>query len=91
MPVIDFITSVFSLIDDLYKELYPTPIRTSGPPPKLSDSEVITMEIVGEWAGKHNNSDIWNYYGQHWRYLFPDMSSRSKFANQSANLWQVKE
>ena len=91
MPMLDFITSVFCLIDDLYQELFPTPVRRNGPPPKLSDSETITMEIVGEWAGKHNDTDVWKYFDQHWRHLFPDLSSRSKFANQSANLWKVRQ
>lgn len=45
MPEEEFIINVHCLIDDLYKELFPSPIRTRGYEPKLSDSEVIAIEI----------------------------------------------
>jgi Transposase DDE domain len=43
-----FIVAVFCLIDDRVKDRR---IRRRGPAPKLSDSEVLTMEIVGEFLG----------------------------------------
>ena len=43
-----FITAVFCLTDDWLKEQR---IRRRGPAPKLADSEVLTIEVVGEsWA-----------------------------------------
>ena len=43
------ILSVFCLIDDRLKERR---IRSCGPIPTLSDAEVLTIEIVGEFSGR---------------------------------------
>lgn len=91
MPVEDFITIVFCLIDDLYNSLITEPLRTRGTPPKLADSEIITMEIVGEWLGCHHDKAIWTYFKQHWTHLFPTIPDRSQFVRQAANLWVVKQ
>lgn len=91
MPVEEFITTVYCLIDDLVKELFPVPLRLRGFPPKLTDSEAITMEVVGEWLGHHKDTEIWKYFTRHWRHLFPDIPSRSAFVKQAANLWHVKQ
>ena len=48
MPTGQFVTCVFYLIDDLYISLVTQPLRKRGTPPKLSDSEVIAVEIIGE-------------------------------------------
>lgn len=48
----EFIIVVFCCIDHLIKEITPSrPIRQRGFAPSLSDSEVITMEIVAEFPG----------------------------------------
>lgn len=91
MPLEEFIISVFCLIDDLYNQLISTPLRRRGPPQKLADSEVITMEIVGEWQGHHFDKAIWKYFSQHWKPLFPNIPDRSQFVRQAANLWVVKQ
>ena len=91
MPVEEFIISVFCLIDDLYQKLFPTALRERGSAPKLTDSEVITMEIVGEWQGHHTDMAIWKYFSQHWSSLFPTIPARSQFVRQAANLWAVKQ
>jgi hypothetical protein len=44
-----FIVAVFCLIDERLKDRRIR--RRRGPAPKLSDSEVLTMEIVGEFLG----------------------------------------
>ena len=56
MPVEEFITNIFFLIDDLYNTVVTSPLRSRGTPPKLSDSEVIAMEIAGEWLGHDDDS-----------------------------------
>jgi len=44
----DFIISVYCLVDDELKNLIKKrPLRARGFAPKLSDAEVITMDIVG--------------------------------------------
>ena len=42
MPIGQFITSVFCLIDDLYISLATQPLRKRGTLPKLSNSEAIS-------------------------------------------------
>jgi hypothetical protein len=89
MPILDFIITVFCLIDDECKKL-PNPIRQRGFKPALSDSEVITMEVVGEFLGIDTDKGIWSYFKTHWFNLFPKMVDRSTFARQAANLHVIK-
>jgi hypothetical protein len=52
MTIIDFTTETYCLIDDEVKILTKNKsLRHRGFFPKLSDSEVITMEVVGEYLG----------------------------------------
>lgn len=87
----DFIICVFCCVDDLLLEISQIyPPRSKGFAPALSDSEVITMEIVGEYCGIDTDKGIWSYFRHHWQPLFPDIASRSSFVRQAANLWQYK-
>ena len=48
VPIEDFIITVYCLVDhELKKIIDGYELRTRGFEPKLSDSEVITMDIVG--------------------------------------------
>jgi len=91
MPIEDFIIYVYCCVADAYDELVKTPLRSRGFAPKLTDSEVITMEIVGEFIGKDSDKGIWQYFKNHWYGWFPNLGSRSNFAKQSANLWIIKQ
>lgn len=86
-----FIIAVFCLVDDLIKALKLPPLRKRGFAPALSDSEVITMELVGEFLGMHEDKGIWSYFTRHWHPLFPSMPHRTTFLRQAANLWSVKQ
>ena len=66
-------------------------LRHKGPQPKLTDSEIITMEIVGEFLGFDTDVAIWHYFRSHWLEWFPSLGSRCNFARQAANLWCVKQ
>ena len=48
MDLSTFIVSVFCLIDNRVDDRR---LRVRGPLPKLSDAEVLTIEIVGEFLG----------------------------------------
>ena len=87
----DFIIVVFCLIDDILKKLALTPLRKRGFAPAMSDSEIITIEIVGEFLGRHEDKSIWSYFFTHWRNLFPGLRDRTTFLRQAANLWYVKQ
>jgi hypothetical protein len=85
-----FIVAVFCLVDDRLKG---ERIRRRGPAPKLSDAEVITIEIVGEFLGMDTDRAIRRYFRRHYAEWFPALGEvhRTTFARQAANLWRVKE
>ncbi len=91
MPVEDFIIYVYCCVTDIYPELCKLPIRSRGFQPKLTDSEVITMEIVAEFMGIDQDKSIWRYFRNHWHNWFPNLGSRSTFVKQSANLCLLKQ
>jgi IS5 family transposase len=66
-------------------------LRHRGFEPKLSDAEVLTMEIVGELLGLRSDAAIWRYFKDHWWPWFPGLGSSSNFAKQCANLHGVKQ
>ena len=88
----DLIITVFCSVDDLWQEINQgQKIRKRGFAPSLSDSEVIAMEIVGEFQGIETDKGIWSYFKGHWSNLFPKIKSRSTFIRQAANLWHYKQ
>jgi hypothetical protein len=86
-----FIISVFCLIDDRVKDL--GRLRGRGPTPTLCDSEVLTIEIVGEFLGIDEDTELFAYFRRHYAHFFPNLRRvhRTTFARQAANLWKLKE
>ena len=88
----DFIIAAFCCVDDLWSQVTQGKrIRQGGFAPSLSDSEVITMEIVGEFLGIETDKGIWHYFRAHWLNLFPKITSRTTFSRQASNLWCYKQ
>lgn len=90
MPIDEFIIKIYLMVDEYYKKIVTQPLRQGGYNPKLTDSEVITMEIVGEFLQMDSDIQIHQYFVQHWRDWFPTICSYSNFAKQCVNLLQVK-
>jgi len=67
------------------------PLRSRGFAPGLTDGEVITLEIVGEFLGHDTDKGIWSYFRQHWHSWFPKLTTRETFVRQAANLCWVKQ
>lgn len=87
MPLEDFIIMVFCWVEEHLNSLLGNHrLRQRGFAPKLADSEVITMEVVGAFLGVDTDVGIWKYLGRHWRLWFPELGSRTTFAQQAANL-----
>jgi hypothetical protein len=63
-----FIIAVFCLIEDRIKDRI---IRARGPAPKLSEAEILTMEIVGEFLGIDTAKGIYRYVRRHYAEWFP--------------------
>lgn len=86
-----FIITVFTLVSDSYSQLTAQrPVRRGGCAPALSDEELITIEICGEYFKLHTDCDLYDYFAAHYRHFFPRLPSRSVFVRQAANLWHVK-
>lgn len=72
-----FCTAMSVLIDDLWRSLAPLFERPS-PAPACSDSEVLTMALIGECGGWEEETELvarWRAY----RHLFPRQRERSRF------------
>lgn len=92
MSLEHFIIAVYCLVDDLLEEILDDigKLRQRGFSSKISDAEVITMEIVGEFQGLDTDAGICRYFGQHWSHLFPNLTTRCNFSRQAANLQKIK-
>ena len=55
---------MYLMVDALYNQLVQKPLRQGGFAPKLSDCELICMEIVGEFLGMDTDKKIWQYFKQ---------------------------
>ena len=88
----EFIIAVYLCVEEhLQALLEQYPARGRGFDPGLSDAEVITLEIVGEFLGYHNDADIWRYGKRHWQSWFPKLPHRTSFVRHAANLWAYKQ
>ena len=92
MLIEDFIISVYCCVEDLFRKILGNEkLRRRGYPPKITDPEVITMEIVGEFLGMETDKQIWEYFKRHWHHWFPELACRTTFVRQAANLWKIKQ
>jgi len=80
----DFCTWMFVIIDDIWQVIGPL-YRRPGPASDCSDSELLTMAIVGEcreWDKETNLVGEW----QNYRHLFPVIPERTRFNRRRRNL-----
>ena len=93
MTVTDYLLHVFYLIDSELRALNLPRLRQRGPSPKLADSEVLTIELAGEFLGIDTDKGIWRHFRRHHLAEFPRLAEvdRSTFARQAAALWHVKQ
>ncbi len=82
-----FIIIIYCLIDD-WLATQPK-YRRRGPQPTLSDSELLTIEVVGSFLGHDTDKKLFLYFQQHYSHWFPALAQihRTTFVRQSANLW----
>lgn len=86
-----FIIMVYCLVCEHYQSVIAqNPIRRRGFPPALTDEEVITIEICGEYFGFYRDEDIYDYFRAHYQHFFPQLRERTGFVRQAANLWAIK-
>lgn len=93
MDLDSLIIAVFCLVDDALPRAVPGRLRRRGPRPVLFDSEVLTVELVGEYLGLDRDTELFSHFRRHYGHFFPRLRGvhRTTFARQAANLWRVKE
>ncbi len=86
-----FIIAVYCLVCEQYRTIAAQRgVRRGGFAPALTDEEVITIEICGEFFKCGADKDIFAYFMAHYQAFFPQLRDRSLFVRQAANLWPVK-
>jgi hypothetical protein len=87
------IIAVFCIVEDTLRRVVEGRLHQRGPRPLLADSEVLTIEVVGEYLGLDRDTAVFAYFRRHYRHFFPALGRvhRTTFARQAANLWRVKE
>jgi hypothetical protein len=90
MDITTFMIAVFCLIEDFLADRR---LRRRGPQPTLRDSEVLTIEVVGEFLGIDTESNIFVHFCRYYPDWFPGLRkiTRTTFTRQAANLWKIKQ
>lgn len=89
----EFLLRLFYLIDTETEALNLPRLRQRGPRPTLHDSEVITMEVAGEFMGIDTDKGIYRFFRRYHCQEFPGLRhvDRTTFVRQAANLWRLKQ
>ena len=62
MSTEEFIIFIYLIIEELYPIVVTKPLRKRGFPPALTDIEIITMQIVGEFLKMDTDKSIWMFF-----------------------------
>ena len=90
MDITTFMIAVFCLIEDF---LSGRQLRCRGPQPTLRDSEVLPIEMAGEFLGIDMESNIFTHFCRYYADWFPGLQkiTRTTFTRQAANLWKIEQ
>ena len=84
----DFCLYMYVIVDDVMHQIAPL-LKRRGPAPDCSDSELITMVLVGECRGWDLETDMLSYWNEH-RDLFPHIPTQSRLNRRRRNLmWAI--
>lgn len=84
----DFCTWMYTIVDDIWLEIAPLFSRPGPAPTTCSDSELITMVLVGECRRWDMETELLSNWREH-RDLFPCLPSQSRFNRRRRNLAQA--
>lgn len=72
-----FFTAVYTVLDDLYRtHLAPLRAHQPGRRPRVSDSEILTLLVLGHWYRLSERQRLRRAQAE-WRAYFPDLPSQS--------------
>ncbi len=81
----DFCLWVYVVVDEIWQTLAPY-FAHPGPTSVCSDSELLTLALVGECRGWDKETDMLHEW-QAYRHLFPHLPERSRFNRRRRHLW----
>lgn len=89
----DFITVIFVIVDDIYQDITPAYIknRRNSNHSKMSDSEIITISLVGELMSIDSENAWVGYCKKNLKELFPSFCSRTRFNRTRRALYKTIE
>jgi len=94
LPWEDTITTWYVLVDDAYQRYVQhrtRPLRLSGPAPRFSDSEVITVGLIIETFFQGHEEVGYSFVAQYLRDLFPALLNLDRFNARRRELVHVIE
>lgn len=80
----DFCTWMYTIVDDIWRQIALL-FKRPGPEPLCSDSELMTLALVGECRGWDMETELLSHWQEH-RDLFPHLPSQSRFNRRRRNL-----
>ena len=80
----DFCLWMYVTVDDIWQRIGSLFDRP-GPKPRCSDSELISMALIGECRGWNLETEMLSQW-QEYRHLFPNIPSQSRFNRRRRNL-----
>lgn len=83
----DFCLYVYVIVDTIVQQVSPL-LKRPGPAPVCSDSEVITLSLVGECKGWDVETELLSNMQAH-RTLFPKLPTQSRFNRRRRNLMSL--
>lgn len=87
-----YLISLYLAVESIFQKIVGQKrLRQRGFEPALSDVEVITIELFGEYQGYSDDKKIWRYIRDHWLEWFPGLGSYKNFTRHCANLMIIKQ
>jgi hypothetical protein len=83
----DFCLWTYAMVDDIWRQIAVL-FKRPGPAAECSDSELMTMALVGECRGWDVETDMLSYWRER-RDLFPHIPSQSRFNRRRRALMQA--
>ena len=80
----DFCLWMYVIVDDTWRKISPLFDRP-GPKPLCSDSELLSMALIGECRGWNLETEMLSQWREY-RHLFPNIPSQSRFNRRRRNL-----
>jgi len=92
MSLEDVFTITYCVVDDFFGLLFSSQkeLRSSNNnDPAFTDSEVITIALVGELRGVDSEKDWHGFVKKNYKYLFPKLCSRTRYGRRKRRLKDV--